>query len=46
MGDLPIPGEPEKHEPKGLEESEEEKGLEKLILDALAGHTCRRLLEN
>ena len=46
VGDLPIPGEPEEHEPKGLEESEEGEELEELILDAPAGRTRRRLLEN
>lgn len=46
VGDLPIPGEPEEYEPKGLEESEEDEELEQLILDAPAGRTRRRLLEN
>ena len=49
MRDLPdplIPGEPAEHEPKGSEELEEEKEPQEFILDAPAGYTHRRLLEN
>lgn len=49
MEDLPdpsIPGEPVEHEPKRLGELEEEKEPQEFILDAPAGYTHRRLLEN